>query len=154
MPFSALGEFVRYLESIGELHRVKVDVDPRLELTEIATRALQEKKPALFFEKVKDSRYPVAMNVYASERRIEHALGKHPEQFGDELVTFFERALPPKPGILWQERSFLRRVANARASWASTSVSQEVVETPNLDTLPIQICWPKDGGRFVTMGQV
>lgn len=61
MPFAALGEFVRYLESIGDLHRVKVEVDPRLELTEIATRALKEDKPALFFERVRGAKYPVVM---------------------------------------------------------------------------------------------
>lgn len=154
MRFPALGEFVRYLESIGELHRVKVEVDPRLELTEITTRALKEQKPALFFEKVKGSKYPVAMNVYASERRIEHALGKHPEEFGDELITFFEQLLPPKPSTLWQQRKFLRRVFNAKAIRASYGLAQEIVEEPNLDELPVQTCWPKDGGRFLTMGQV
>ncbi|MCI0708431.1 MAG: UbiD family decarboxylase [Ignavibacteriae bacterium] len=154
MSFLALGEFVRYLESIGELHRVKVEVDPRLELTEIATRALKEQKPALLFENVRGSRYPVAMNVYASERRIEHALGKHPQQFGEELISFFDRITPPKPGMLWKERRFVSRLFGARARRASSGVAQQVVQAPNLDELPIQVCWPKDGGRFVTMGQV
>ncbi len=154
MRFQALGEFVRYLESIGELHRVKVEVDPRLELTEIATRALKEQKPALFFEKVRGSKYPVAMNVYASERRIEHAIGKHPEQFGQELINSLEQLVPPKPETLWRQRKFLKRLLNAKAARASSGISQEVVEEPNVDELPVQICWPKDGGRFFTMGQV
>ena len=154
MRFPAFGEFVRYLESIGELHRVKVEVDPRLELTEIATRALKDKKPALFFEKVKGSRFPVVMNAYASEQRIELALGKHPQQFGEELISFFERIMPPKPGMLWRERSFLSRLAGARARRVSSGTAQQVVTTPDLAALPIQTCWPKDGGRFITLGQV
>jgi len=53
MRFPALGEFVQYLESIGELTRISATVDPYLEVTEIATRALHEKKPALLFEMFK-----------------------------------------------------------------------------------------------------
>ena len=78
MRFPALGEFVQYLESIGELKRISAAVDPYLEVTEIATRAMRENKLALLFENVKGSKYPLAINIYASERRIELALGKHP----------------------------------------------------------------------------
>jgi 4-hydroxy-3-polyprenylbenzoate decarboxylase len=64
MRFPALGEFVRYLESIGELRRISTQVDPYLEITEIATRAMRERKPALLFENVKGSSFPLAINVY------------------------------------------------------------------------------------------
>jgi len=70
MRFTGLREFVNHLEKIGELHRVTVEVDPILEITEIATRALKGKKPALLFEKVKGSNYPLVINTLASERRI------------------------------------------------------------------------------------
>ena len=53
MTFSSYRDFLRYLESIGDLKRVTVEVDPFLEITEIATRALREKKPALLFENEK-----------------------------------------------------------------------------------------------------
>ena len=32
--------------------------------------------------------------------------------------------------------------------------SQEIVEKPNLNDLPIIQCWPQDGGRFITLPQV
>ncbi len=154
MPFHALGEFLRSLESIGELQRIPVEVDPKLELTEIAVRALNEKRPALLFENVRGSRFPVAMNVYASERRIEHALGRHPEEIGSALIDFLERAMPPRASFMWNERAMLRRFLAARARSVSSGSVQEIVEEPNLDELPIQVCWPEDGGRFITMGQV
>lgn len=44
MRFPALGEFVQYLESIGELKHIRTEVDSYLEVTEIASRALREKK--------------------------------------------------------------------------------------------------------------
>ncbi len=64
--FQTFGDFARYLESVGELHRVSFEVDPHLEITEIATRAIREKKPALLFEKVKGSPYPLVINALAS----------------------------------------------------------------------------------------
>ncbi|MEE9288834.1 MAG: UbiD family decarboxylase, partial [Bacteroidota bacterium] len=154
MTFAALGEFVRYLESIGELHRIKVEVDPYLEMTEIGVRALKERRPALLFENVKNSRFPVAMNFLASERRVELALGKHPEEFGEELVAFFERIISPSLKTLFKHRSVVRRLLSARPKRVGRGVASEVSEPPDLDALPIQVCWPKDGGRFITLGQV
>ncbi len=154
MTFPSFGEFARHLESVGELQRVTVEVDPRLEITEIATRALKERKPALLFERVKGARFPLAINAFASERRIELALGRHPEQIGEELIRFAERLMPPNPGALWENRSMIRRLVSARTKRVSRGISQEVVEEANLDLLPIQVCWPGDGGRFLTLGQV
>ncbi|MBI5463333.1 MAG: UbiD family decarboxylase [Ignavibacteriales bacterium] len=154
MQFPALGEFVRFLESVGELHRVSVEVDPAFEITEIAARAVRERKPALLFERVRGSRFPLAINVYASERRIELALGKHPEEFGTEIIHFAEQAISPKPFQLWKHRSVVRKAAVARSRKILGGVAQEIEEEPRLDTLPIQTCWPEDGGKFITQGQV
>jgi UbiD family decarboxylase len=154
MNFSSLGDFLRYLDSIGELQRIRVEVDPYLEVTEIAVRALREKKPALLFENVKGSRFPLAINVYAGERRIEHALGKHPADIGRGLFQFVDGLLPPRVDSLWQRRNMILRAVLARARRTSTADSQQHVIRPNLDLLPIQTCWPGDGGRFLTLGQV
>jgi len=154
MKFLSLGEFVQYLDSVGEIHRVKVEVDPKLELTEIATRALDEEKPALIFERVKGSRFPLALNLYSSERRIELALGRHPEQIGAELIAFLENAMPPTLDALWNNRPLLRRFVSARTRTAFGALSQQIVSKLSLDDLPVQVCWPEDGGRFITLGQV
>jgi len=154
MRFPALGEFVQYLESIGELKHIRTEVDSHLEVTEIAARALREKKPAVLFENIKGSKYPLAINVYASDQRIELALGRHPQAIGDELIAFFEQMIPPKPSLLWKNRSFVRRLLKARPRTVLLGSSQQVVMEPNLDILPIQTCWPDDGGRFITQGQV
>ena len=63
--FATYGDFARYLERQGELHRVTVEVDPHLEITEIATRALREERPALWFEKVRGSRFPLVINGFS-----------------------------------------------------------------------------------------
>ncbi|MEX0602504.1 MAG: UbiD family decarboxylase [Bacteroidota bacterium] len=154
MKFPALGEFVRYLETIGELRRIREEVDSRLEVTEIATRALREGKPALLFENIKGSSFPLAVNVYASERRIELALGRHPVQLGEELIGFLDEAIPPRIRTMIRHRKILRRLISSRATTTGSAFSQDVVSQPNLDQLPIQVCWPGDGGRFITLGQV
>jgi len=154
MVFPALGEFVRYLESKGELRRIKAQVDPRLEVTEIAVRALREQKPALLFENVKGSRFPLAVNVYASAKRLNMALGRDPELIGLELIDFAERMMPPKLSALWSSRNMIVRALKARPATVASALSQEIVSQLSFDDLPIQVCWPKDGGRFITQGEV
>ena len=152
--FDNLQDFVKHLESNGELHRVTVEVDPELEITEIATRALKLGKPALLFEKVKGADYPLVINMLASERRIELALGRHPDEIGEQLIAFAEKVIPPTPKILYEESSMVRRLYNARPKNVTIARSQAVIEKPNLSVLPLLKTWPEDGGKFVTLPQV
>ena len=154
MNYRTLGDFARHLETLGELHRIKAEVDPELEVSEIAVRALREKRPALLFENVKGAKFPLAMNLFASERRIELALGKHPDQLGEELIHFVEAAMPPKPRLIFEHWPMVKRFLAARPKKSGRALSQEIVAEPNLAHLPIQKCWPDDGGRFITLGQI
>ena len=154
MRFPTFGDFARYLETIGELHRVKVEVDPYLEITEIATRALKEGKPALLFDNVKGAKFPLVINAMASEKRCELALQCHPGELGEKLLRFMTDIIPPRPSVMMRHRSVARRVLSARTKTVSSGMSHEIVEQPNLDELPILTCWPEDGGRFVTLAQV
>jgi menaquinone biosynthesis decarboxylase len=154
MNFTALREFVSFLERNGELHRVTVEVDPELEITEIAARALRLGKPALLFEKVKGAKYPLVINTLASERRIELALGTHPDKLGEQLISFFEQVLPPSPKIFLKHPGMTWRLIKSRPRHVTIARSQEIVERPNLNELPIIKSWPDDGGRFITLPQV
>lgn len=154
MTFASFGEFVSFLESKGELRRIKVEVDPRWEVTEIAVRALREQKPALLFEKIKGSAFPLVANAYASEKRINYALRGDPQELGEQLVTFFERMVPPHAASLWDNRRVVLRLFNTRTRSVSSGLAQQVLSSLTLDDLPVQTCWPEDGGRFLTLGQV
>ena len=154
MSFPTAGDFARYLESVGELHRVRMEVDPYLEVTEIASRAIREGRPALLFENVKGSSYPLVINTMASEKRCELALQKHPQELGEELIRFLGDLFPPRPSTVWKHRSLARRFLSVPPAMTSSALSQQVVEKPDLDALPILTCWPDDGGRFVTLPQV
>lgn len=149
-----IGDFARYLESVGELHRVAVEVDPYLEVTEIATRAIREKRPAILFEKVKGSRFPILMNTMASDLRCELALNGHPEQLGEELIRFLGDVLPPSPKAVLRHSRLARRFLSAPVRRIRKGLSQEVRVAPDLESLPVLTCWPEDGGRFITLPQV
>ena len=95
MAFTDLQSFLQLLEKEGELKRVTEEVDAELEVTEIATRAVKEKLPAMLFENVKGSSYPLVINSMATMRRIELALGRPPEALGEEIVQFMEDVNPP-----------------------------------------------------------
>src|ERR1700719_4660968 len=71
---------MRRLEREGELRRVRAEVDPVLEVTEVVQRAQVMAGPkgnpggvALVFEEPKGSRYPMLINAFGSVRRMELA---------------------------------------------------------------------------------
>ncbi|MFQ5714279.1 MAG: menaquinone biosynthesis decarboxylase [Candidatus Scalinduaceae bacterium] len=154
MRIYSLQDFIKYLDVNGELIRIKNEVDARLEVTEISIRALQKGMPALLFENVKGFKFPLAMNVLASDKRIELALGRHPDQLGEELITFMEEAMPPKPKVFLKHRGITKRLFSTLTKTTYKPTSQEVVSQLNLDELPNTTCWPEDGGPFLTLPQV
>ncbi len=152
MAFTDFQSFLHALEAAGELKRVKIEVDPELEITEIATRSVREGKPALLFENVRGSRYPLAINTLASARRIEIGLGRPPEQIGEEVVSFAERINPPKLSEFWHSRKTVSRLLNIRPKRVRSGYARQVSESkPDLLSLPVLKCWPEDGGRFLTL---
>lgn len=150
-PFEDLPSFISALEKAGLLKRVAVEVDPALEITEIVTRVVKTGGPALLFEKVKGSPYPLAINLFGSERRMEIALGRPPAEIGEELRRAAEDFFPPSLSAFWRHRGLLKRAAHMAPRRVSSGPVMDVTEPPNLDTLPILTCWPKDGGRFFTL---
>ena len=154
MRIYSLQDFIKYLDLNGELIRIKAEVDARLEVTEISIRALKEGMPALLFENVKGAKFPLAMNVLASDKRIELALGKHPDQLGEELITFMEEAMPPKPKVFFKHAGITKRIFSTLPKKTCRPTSQEVVINPDLNDIPVITSWPEDGGPFITLPQV
>jgi menaquinone biosynthesis decarboxylase len=154
LAFNDLPSFIKALERAHELKRISVEVDPELEITEIATRVVKAEGPALLFEKVKGSPYPLAINLFGSTRRVELALGRPPAELGEELVQLAQAVQPPSWLKLWKSRRALWRVSKMRVGHAWSAPSQTVVEDPDLHQLPVLKCWPKDAGRFITFGLV
>jgi 4-hydroxy-3-polyprenylbenzoate decarboxylase len=74
MAYNDLREFIKALEKNNELKRIPFEVDPILEITEFADRAVKSQGPALLFEKPKGYSMPVLINAFASIRRMQIAL--------------------------------------------------------------------------------
>ncbi len=142
--------FVEKLEKEGELHRVSEEVDPNLEITEIAIKAQIENKPAILFENVKGSRFPLAINTFASEKRIDIALGQNPEEIGIELLNFVDAMRPPNFKKIFAQRKTIKRILAFPPKKNSKRLHNLILKN-GLEDLPILKCWPEDGGNFITL---
>jgi 4-hydroxy-3-polyprenylbenzoate decarboxylase len=77
MSINNLDEFISFLKSSGELHRVEVETDPVLEIAAITDGVCKQPGggKALLFETPIGSGFRVATNLFGSERRVCLALG-------------------------------------------------------------------------------
>ncbi len=150
-------QFIRALESAGELKRITVEVDPNLEITEIADRMSKSPGggPALFFENVKGSSFPLLINAYGSYKRMQMALMCN--SF-DEIADKIEARMKIKPPGNLKEKIGMLFSLKEMAGVIPKKVKrgacqQQVFEKggPLLDMLPILTCWPHDGGPFITL---
>src|SRR6201993_708104 len=134
--FSDIQEFIGYLESIGDLKRIKAEVDPILEITEIYSRVVKERGPALIFENVKGSSFPLAINLFGTEERVELALGRKPREVGEELVFLFEKVNPPSLKSFFSILPKAMKLLSMRTKNVEKGLVQDIAEEPNLDKLP------------------
>ncbi len=155
MAYDSLRDFVQKLDAAGELKRISVEVDPVLEITEVADREM--KLPgggkALLFEKCKGSQFPLLINAYGSTKRMAMALGVNDVE---DIARELESLLKAKPPTSFKEAISLLGTAfelrHAKPKSVNTGTCKQIVQQkPNVNTLPIQKCWPQDAGRFVCM---
>ena len=156
MPYKDLREFLQVLEKRGELHRVQVPVDPRLEMTEIQNRVLDQQGPALLFEKVVGSDVTVVANLYGTVGRI--ALGLETDEAGleeiGEFLAYLQNPEPPKGWVdALQKIPFFAKIMSFHPKVVGRAPCQEVVlqgEEADLSRFPIQTCWPGDAAPLIT----
>ena len=156
MAFNDLREFIDLLESRHQLHRISIEVDPYLEITEVADRVMKAGGPALLFENVRGSDIPLAINLLGSSDRMAWALGM--TQWSDlehRLDELLAMAMGPPPKSLFgklQVLSEIIKVGRIGPQEVSRAPVQEWFDTenPSLAGLPIPTCWPLDGGPYIT----
>ena len=165
MAYDGLRAFVETLEREGrergvgpELVRVHREVDPYLEIAEIADRTMKAGGPALLFENVKGSRFPLLINAYGSRRRMSRALGVDDlEEHARTIEQLVHTRAPKSARELAEMAGKLPALASAVPRRVSSAACQEVVqlgEDVDLMTLPVMTCWPDDGGPFFTLPNV
>jgi len=155
MAYKDLQDFIKHLEEKGLLKRITVQVDPELEITEITDRISKQSGPALLFENVKNSAYPVLTNAMGTYERMSMALGVEKlDDIGKDIEEFID--LSNYLGMMKKFKA-LPKLARMTTIFPLKlpirGACQEVIEKdePNLFTLPVLKCWPKDAGRFITL---
>ncbi len=159
MKYNDLRDFIAQLEAIGELKRIRIEVDPKLEMTEIADRVLRAGGPALLFENPKGSTIPVLANLFGTVRRVALGMGEDdPGQLRDvgKLLAYLKEPEPPK-GLrdAWDKWPVLKQVLNMAPKVVSSAPCQQIVwegDEVDLSRFPIQHCWPGDVAPLVTWG--
>ena len=153
------------LEQTGGLVRVSRPVSPHLEMTEIQTRLLAEKGPAVLFENPisidgAPLGVPVLVNLFGTVERVALGMNRKPEQLREvgEMLAFLRQPEPPGG---WREAldmlPLMKSVMSMKPKTVKKAPVQEVViegDDVDLSALPIQTCWPGEPAPLITWGLV
>ena len=161
--YKDLREWIAALERAGELKRIRTEVDPVLEITEITDRVSKGAArsygrpggPALLFENVKGGNgVPVLINQFGSERRMQMALGVERLEEVPERIRHLLNMKSPE-GFLDKLKMLptLAEVGKLFPKTVKTGPCKEVIKKENFSLLdfPVLQCWPQDAGRFITL---
>jgi 4-hydroxy-3-polyprenylbenzoate decarboxylase len=171
LAYKDLRDWIHTLEKQGELKRIREEVSPELEITEITDRVSKIGShaalpntgnyapggPALLFENIKGHPgHKVFINQFGSERRMAMAVGvDNVEQIAERIHALMN--LKPPTGILDKLKMLPQLGALASAFPKTVSAKdapcKQVILKDNFDlnAFPILKCWPNDGGRFITL---
>lgn len=156
MAYSSLRDCVEDLQARGDLVTIDCEVDPHLEMGMIQRRAYRAEAPAILFNNVKGTRYPCLANLYGTKERARYVL-RHGYRAVEALVGLkadpesLLRDLPTLPAriarLIWGGKNALPiPIKRASAPVAQTRITR--------GELPQVVCWPDDGGAFVTLPAV
>lgn len=152
MGYRNLQECVRDLERNGQLVRISNEIDPYLEMAEIQRRLYLAGGPAVLFERVKGTRFPMLGNLYGTLDRTRFL-------FRDTL-DLVRRLVEIKidPAVI--AKSPFRYLKALPVAWAMQPKRVGRWRAPvlecqtTLDQLPALTSWPNDGGPYITLPAV
>jgi 4-hydroxy-3-polyprenylbenzoate decarboxylase len=158
VPLADLRDWIALLEREGELARIGAEVDPHLEVTEIVTRTVRARGPALLFERPKGSEHALLVNQFGTERRMCLALGvDRLDAAAAKLADVLEMQPPQGIGDKLRGLKQLKSIADSPPRTVRRGACQEIVlrgDEVDLGRLPVQTCWPGDAGPFITLPAV
>jgi 4-hydroxy-3-polyprenylbenzoate decarboxylase len=161
LAYDDLRDWIAALDRAGELKKIRTEVDPILEITEIADRVSKGRDrkgnpggPALLFQNIKG--HPgaqVLINQFGSAQRMNLALEVDAlDEVADRIRHFMDVKSPQ--GFLDKVKMLpmLAEMGKFFPKTVPTGPCKEVIKRDNFSLLdfPILQCWPKDGGRFIT----
>lgn len=150
MSYRSTRQLVEDLRRHGRLLVIEDTVDPHLELAEIHRRVYRRQGPALLFTNVLGTRFPVASNLFGT---LERARFIFRHTFAAVQLAVRWKADPAtalkQPWQLWRAPAIAWRMQARRVRSAAV-----MRQSCQLSELPAIVCWPNDGGPFVTLPQV
>jgi 4-hydroxy-3-polyprenylbenzoate decarboxylase len=163
MTTNNLRDFLNLLADRGQLARISLPISPILEITEITDRvskAPPDQNKALLFENIPGFDIPVLINIFGNHERMAWALGvENLDELNQRLSQVIDPRLPSgMREMLGRGQDFLNVIKSIGLGPKKVRQApvQQVIQKDqaSLETLPILQCWPKDGGRFITLPQV
>lgn len=150
MTYRSTRQLVKDLHAHGRLLVIDDPVDPKLELAEIHRRVYRNGGPALLFTQVSGTRFPVASNLFGTLERARF-LFRHQIEAVRTAVQ-----LKTEPQVALRRPTRLWRMPAVAIRMLPRSVRRPAVmrNQCKVADLPQIICWPNDGGSFVTLPQV
>ena len=161
MKYNDLRDFIQQLESVGQLKRIRAQIDPYLQMTEVCDRTLRAGGPALLFENPIGSNIPVLANLFGTPQRVAMGMGQESTEALREvgkLLAYLKEPDPPK-GMkdAWEKLPIFKQVLNMSPKEVKKAPCQQHCQegdAVDLDSIPIQTCWPGDAGRLITWALV
>jgi 4-hydroxy-3-polyprenylbenzoate decarboxylase len=175
LAYDDLRDWLAALDRAGELKKIRTEVDPILEITEITDRVSKGSVwgrvsdpvgpgkarqstaggPALLFQNIKGhTGSQVLINQFGSARRMNLALEVEKlDEVADRIRAFMDVKSPQ--GFLDKVKMLpmLAEMGKFFPRTVSTGPCKEVIKRENFSLLdfPILQCWPQDAGRFITL---
>lgn len=151
MAYRSLEESLLDLERVGQLVRIREEVDPHLEMAAIHLRVHEAGGPALLFENVRGSRFRAASNLFGTLERSRF-LFRHQLEHVRQVIRL-------KNDPMAALRNPFGHVGAAMAAFRALPLRNPLRrpvmhEEIRLSEIPQVVHWPNDGGPFVTMPQV
>jgi 4-hydroxy-3-polyprenylbenzoate decarboxylase len=138
------------LEKAGHVVRLEEEIDPRLEAAEIQRRVYQAGGPAVFFTKVKGCRFPMVSNLFGTLERARY-LFRHTYE---RVRRTIELKIDPTAFLRRPTRYLSAPLTAWRMQPKRVSRGPVLAEQIRIHDLPQLVCWPDDGGAFITLPQV
>lgn len=161
MKYADLRDFLDQLEARDLLKRIAYPVSPRLEMTVISDRILQQGGPALLFTHPKNHNMPVLTNLFGTVERVSLGMGADEQRSLREIGTLLAALKEPEPPKGFKDAftklPLLKQALNMAPKYISNAACQNQVwekDAVDLNRLPVQTCWPGDVAPLITWGLV
>ncbi|MFC1745794.1 UbiD family decarboxylase [Candidatus Riflebacteria bacterium] len=149
-----LRQFLKALKANDELIFIDEPCESYLEIPEIYRRVIAANGPALFFRNVKGSPFPLVINQYGTQKRVQLAFGQEPGEFISRVCSLLHQITEPDTAMLKEAGSLIFKALKIGSRRVRRAPVLQKKCKPDFTSLPAVHCWEKDGGHFLTLPQV